>query len=215
MRSRLTIAAAILATVSVLAAAAVWLMIPGERDNRPVIAYLSETRLTIPYDYFRFEHARLGGSLSEIDLAADARTFRPARLQSRFKPSAADPMAQTLFLTLIPSAGNISPAERTTRLYTRFLQPDGWSHPGGLIMRRFKNGSPYQKEDLYMAPPEGRRFAARYPQPRKTPDGLTNICMAEFRIEGIDVRLRFAADLLSDWERLLQGTQGLIRSFRR
>lgn len=41
MRSRLTIAAAILATVSVLAAAAVWLMIPGERDNRPVIAYLS------------------------------------------------------------------------------------------------------------------------------------------------------------------------------
>jgi hypothetical protein len=215
MRSRLTIAAAILATVSVLTAAAVWLMIPGERDNRPVIAYLSETRLTIPYDYFRFEHARLGGSLSEIDLAADARTFRPARLQSRFKPSAADPMAQTLFLTLIPSAGNISPAERTTRLYTRFLQPDGWSHPRGLIMRRFKNGSPYQKEDLYMAPPEGRRFAARCPQPRKTPDGLTDICMAEFRIEGIDVRLRFAADLLSDWERLLQGTQGLIRSFRR
>lgn len=59
MRSRLTIAAAILATVSVLAAAAVWLMIPGERDNRPVIAYLNETRLTIPYDYFRFEHAAL------------------------------------------------------------------------------------------------------------------------------------------------------------
>ena len=215
MRSRLTLAAAILATVSVLAAATVWLMIPGERDNRPVIAYLGETRLTIPYDYFRFEHARLGGSLSEIDLAADARTFRPARLQSRFKPSAADPMAQTLFLTLIPAAGNISPAERTTRLYTRFLQPDGWSHPGGLIMRRFKNGSPYQKEDLYMAPPEGRRFAARCPQPRKTPDGLTDICMAEFRLEGIDVRLRFAADLLSDWERLLQGTKGLIRSFRR
>lgn len=214
MRSRTTIAAAILACLCMIAAAAVWFFQPAERDNRPVIAYLGETRLSIPSEYFRFEYARMGGSLSEIDLAADAKTFRPARLQTRFRKSAADPLAQNLFLTLTPADGRVSPAERATRLYARFLQPDSWNHPGGLIMRRFKDGSPYQHEDLYIAPPEGRRFAARCPQPRKKPDGLLNICMVVIRIDGIDVRLRFAASLLSDWERLYQGARGLLHSFR-
>ncbi len=215
MQRRYIIAASALALCFVFAAIGYLALAPDETSDRRVETYIGDVRLTIPSAYFRFEHALSGGKLPEIDLAADAKTFRPAKLLRKFRTDGPDPLAQTVFLTIMPPEGKLQPAERTTRLYGRFLQADGWSHPGGLIMRRFVDGSPYEHEDLYMAPPEGRVFAARCTRPRKTPDGLPNTCIAEVRIDGVDVRARFSPDLLSEWEHLLAGIRGLLQSFRR
>ncbi|MGE3245131.1 MAG: hypothetical protein AB7J19_02275, partial [Beijerinckiaceae bacterium] len=203
MRSRYTFAAAIVAVCALLAAAVLYLAQPGETTRRPVETYVGDVRLVVPAAYFRFEYAKVGGRMQEIDLAADAQTFRPARLQRNFNPTGPDPLSNTIFLTIQQPEGRFDPAERTTRLFTRFLQPDTWSHPGGLVMRRFQNGSPYENEDLYMAPPEGRRFAARCPRPRQPPSPLPATCIAEVRMDGVEVRMRFSADLLADWDRLL------------
>lgn len=187
---------------------------PEEQTDRSVNVYLGEQSLIIPSPYFRFQHAQLGGKLPEIDLAADAGTFRPAKLSTRFRPGAPDGSAGTIYLTLAESKGKLGPAERTTRLYSRFLQADQWNHPGGLIKRRFEKDSPYQHEDLYMTPPEGRRFAARCRRPKTPPDALPSICLADLRFNGIDIRMRFSASLLPEWEKLYSGTRGLVNSFR-
>ena len=49
----------------------------------------------------------------------------------------------------------------------RFLEPDGWSHPGGLIARAFQAGSPFEGQELYFVAPEGRVFAARCAKARR------------------------------------------------
>lgn len=214
MRRRTLIVASVLILCAVAAMIALLWFSQEETSNRRVEIYIGDVRLAIPAGYFRFEHARSGGRQPEVDLAADARTFRPARLMRRFRPDGPDPLAQHVFLTLTSPEGKLAPAERTARLYARFLQTDKWSHPGGLVMRRFLDGSPYEHEDLYLAPPEGRVFAARCRRPKTMPDGLPNTCIAEFRLDGIDVRARFSPDLLSEWEALLAGTRGLLKSFR-
>ena len=101
------------------------------------------------------------------------------------------------------------------KLYARFLEQTAWNNPGGLIMRRFEKGSPYEREDLYLAPPEGRIFAARCMRPSQPPDGLPNTCITEFRLRGLDAQLRFVPDLLPEWERLMDGARGLIESLAR
>ena len=214
MKSRFALAAAAM-TCLLAGAAIIGITQQKEAVNQIVDVYLGNTRLAIPSPYFRFDHAKLGGRLPEIDLAADSKTFRPVILKVKIPKRNQKPAENTLYLTVSNASETLGPGERTTRLYARFLEADVWSHPGGLIMRRFQDGSPYQNEDLYMTPPEGRRFSARCPRPRQPPDGLPDSCLADIRLDGIDVRLRFSSALLPDWEQLYNGTRGLVQSFRR
>ena len=67
---------------------------------------------------------------------------------------------------------------------------------------------------MYFVAPEGRVFAARCGRPdqtRKTP----NSCIYDFRVDNLDVELRFSAALLSEWEKLSAGARGLIEAARR
>jgi hypothetical protein len=125
-----------------------------------------------------------------------------------------DRFARLVFIGLKPADPALDPAERTVRLYQRFLDENSWSHPGGLVARAFVDGSPFEGDELFYVAPEGRDFAARCRRPdpaRKTP----NTCIAEFRLGDLDVDLRFAAALLSQWSALKDGALGLIESAKR
>lgn len=125
-----------------------------------------------------------------------------------------DRFARIVFVTLRPADPNLDPAERASRLYERFLDETAWSHPGGLVARAFADGSPFAGDELYYVAPEGREFAARCRRPdpaRKTP----NTCIAEFRSGDLDIELRFAAALLSQWRALKAGALGLIEAAKR
>ena len=167
------------------------------------------------YAYLR-PASRGGERLDQLDLAAFFPGFAPAG-------DAGDISTQTdlgerfqriVFVSIRPTDTSLDPAERLTKLYARFLEPDEWSHPGGLAARAFQKGSPFESEELYFAAPEGRAFAARCQRPdqtRKTP----NTCAYDFRLKDLDVELRFSAALLSEWEALSSGARGLIESARR
>jgi hypothetical protein len=125
-----------------------------------------------------------------------------------------DRFARLVFIWLKPADPALDPAERTARLYQRFLDENSWSHPGGLVARAFVDGSPFEGDELFYVAPEGRDFAARCRRPdpaRKTP----NTCIAEFRLGDLDVELRFAASLLSQWSALKEGARGLIEAAKR
>jgi len=97
-------------------------------------------------------------------------------------------------------------------LYARFLESDVLETEEGLLKRAFQDGSPYDGEDLYFDPPEGRAFAARCARPTTPPDGLPETCIAAFRESGADVEMRFTSSLLPHWEKLTEGARGLARS---
>lgn len=217
MRARLSliVATGLLAVTLVAGFLAVRaLMRPAPRPEWVEIG-LGGARLVVPRGHLRF--AGDSGRLDRLDLAARFPDFGPAGAASPAPaPSPDGERDETLvFLTLTPNDGSLDPAERPTRLYARFLDPAVWTHPGGLLMRRFQPGAPYEKEELYIAPPEGRAFFARCPVPGSATDGLPDFCMTEFRVDGVDAQMRFSGALLSDWERLADGARALIRRMAR
>lgn len=180
-------------------------------------AVLGKTRLHVPATYLRFPGDVAAGTVERLDIAAFFPDFGPAATLTAIKAGAdmQERSERTVFLTLKPEDATLPPADRPARLYARFLSEVAWAHPGGLQMRRFQQGSPYETEELYIAPPEGRVFFARCAKPPEKPDGLPDNCLTEFRQNGLDVQMRFAPSLLPDWERLVEGAKGLVRSFAR
>ncbi len=174
--------------------AAVW---AGHRS--PALLVIGATPVRIPGAYLRPDD--------------QAQTFGEANLivaWPSFKPPlpAADSDAERIFLTLAPA--DPDKVERNVSLYARFFEGEGWSNPGGLIMRRFRTGSPYQDEELYFAPPEGEAFLARCPKQGSSMDIGQQNCIWLFRAHGIDIQVRFSATLLPQWTRLNDGIRGLI-----
>lgn len=183
----------------------------AENPNGVDEIVIGDQKFSVPAAYLRSASGSGG-----VELVAFYPDFKPAgRTDDINALSDVDERFQRLvFLTLKPADPKIDPAERTARLYLRFLEETSWSHPGGLIARAFEPGSPFEGDELFYVAPEGRQFAARCRRPdpaRKTP----NTCIAAFRVGDIDIDMRFSANLLSDWDNLMQGARGLIESARR
>ena len=173
---------------------------------------LGAVRLAFDARYARFLSERAGGQMDQVDLAAHFPDFAPAGEITGLSPTSDMTIRHELlvFLTLSPIAKGLDPAERVTMLYARFLEDEEWSHPGGLVMRRFVAGSPFANEDLYLTPPEGKLFAARCARPSSQPDGLPDTCLHEFRLGGLNAQLRFAPARLADWDAMTQGARQLV-----
>jgi hypothetical protein len=183
--------------------------------GRMVEVTVGPSHLRLDPSYLRHQEDRDGGRVSELTIAASFDSFRPAPPIGPLRPGMMQADPDLIVMTLRPADPALDPAERTAKLYARFLESDTWSNPGGLVMRRFTKNSPYAREELYIAPPEGRQFAARCMRPIQPHDGLPDTCVAETRVQDLDVNIRFSPDLLVDWDKLLRGVQGLVLSMAR
>lgn len=159
---------------------------------------------------------RLGGRIDELPLALDAKTMEPAGPLRPLGLRDADSAAHILYVTLLARDEKLAPNERTSRLYLRHLQPEALPSVAGLLRRIFTDSSPYRNEDLHFTPPAGGLFAARClriqehevlqdvetaeDQPAQKPALTLKTCVADLRVGGVDVRLRFSQSLLEDWE---------------
>lgn len=175
----------------------------------PVSVRLGAARLRVEPAYVRDSEDRRGGALDRLDIAARFPNFAPAGGGS----ARADD--NLVFIRLEEADASLAPEERAAKLYVRFLETEQWSNPGGLAMRRFEPGSPYEHEELYYTPPEGRLFAARCTRPRQPPDGLAETCLFDLRINGVDAHVRFSPELLAEWERLSRGARALVERLTR
>jgi hypothetical protein len=178
-------------------------------------AFVGAARFTLPSGYFR-PSSRGGGRLDRLDLAAFFPDFTAAGGLSDIdgKTDLDERYRRLVFITVRPADASLDPAERPTKLYARFFEPDQWSHPGGLVANAFQAGSPFEGQELYFVAPDGRAFAARCRRPdqmKETP----NSCTYEFRSDELDIEMRFSAALLSEWDKLSAGARGLIEAARR
>lgn len=138
--------------------------------------------------------------------AADRLSFL---VDETFAPITAKGAGRTITVNLTHRDDSSDPGDRAATLYARFLSPLAQDGPEGLVRRQFEAGSPYDFEELFLAPPDGRRFYARCLKP---PVNAPNeACLSMFRDGALDVELRYPASLLGEWDALYDGARALVR----
>lgn len=172
-----------------VAGGAVWTARTSEPRQETVELSVGLGTVRVREDWVRGRASRAPAEPVEIiapfgELVPDA----PAALQS-----------QPVLITLAPADRSMPPQDRPRHLYARFLSAEARPAEGGLIRRRFRPGTPYDGEDLYLAPPDGRAFSARCLD-RQAGSPVTASCVAEMRLGRIDAQMRVTPALLGSWE---------------
>ncbi|AWN53112.1 hypothetical protein [Methylobacterium sp. 17Sr1-1] len=196
---RLILAAALglagsLALTGVVAA---WLARPMAPAGPVVVSALTARPLVLPAAWIVRPGAAAEATPERIDLAIPWTELTGSALPGLMRVTA----------TRAPETeAPLSPARR----YARFLTAEAQPLTDGLMRRRFRAGTPFEGEDLYLAQGEGSRFAARCATERvPEPDAA---CLSEIRVGSVSLRLRFSADRLPSWSAGLAGLERLFGS---
>jgi hypothetical protein len=182
-----------------LAGGSVWFMTRSSPALPPVTAVtLGAAHFAVPSALLR--PGSVPGRNGRIDLALSWPDLGPidAARAAKDPPSR---LGDTVLVTVLPAEGP-APQTRLASLYSRFLEPSVKPGPSGLMIRRFRAGSPYDGEDVLFSPPDGVAFTARCEGRHKPGDVLQPVCIAEFRNGAHDIQVRFEPRLAEGWERI-------------
>jgi hypothetical protein len=153
---------------------------------------------------------RKPGMQERIDLAYLWPSLLPAELPAKTEPQpdakSADPN-ERLFLTLANGRDAMPAAERIKTIYPRYLAASASTLQEGLTLRAFRDGTPYQSEDLIVADTAPDDFTARC---SRKGIGNTGMCLLQRRIGDADITVRFPRDWLDDWKKVLYGIDRLL-----
>lgn len=180
-----------------------WLLL-ASHNGAPaglVQAELAGLKFAYARAYARDESTAAGGMADRLAFIVSFPAFSPL-------PAGRRAASEGVTLTLTPKDDSLDPAERPAKLYARFLTPETREGPGGLVLRQFEAGSPYDSEELFIAPPDGRGFFARCPKPQSGAPGEG--CLSVFRDGDLDVELRYPAIFLDRWDALHDGARALL-----
>ncbi len=165
----------------------------------------------VPPAAIRFKVQRRPGAQARIDLSFVWPSLTPPDASIKPLPTDAPDISDRLFVTIAASDGTLSPGERLKAIYPRYADAAPIVGTDGLSLQGFREGSPYQGEDLIQDAAQPARFMLRCTrQIAATPA----ICLHERRIAGADVTVRFPRAWLDDWRRVADGVDRLIAGFR-
>lgn len=164
----------------------------------------------VPPAAIRVKMQRRVGTQARIDLSFVWPSLTPPEPATKLAPNAAPGVTDRLFITIAASDGTLPPAERLKFIYPRYAG-QGVLGPDGLMVQRFRDGSPYQGEELLFDPAAPERFLLRCTrQIGSTPA----MCLHERRIGAADITVRFPREWLSDWRAVADGVDRLIAGFK-
>jgi hypothetical protein len=175
----------------------------------------------LPPAAIRVPVQRRPGAHDRVDLAFLWPSLEPPDPHAKATPAIAEGepapalAMDRLFVTLSAASDRLAPAERVQAIYTRYVSQQATADSRGLLTLPFRDGSPYQGEDLiYESPanPVHDGFLVRCT--RNGPGPTPGICLYERRIERADIVVRFPRDWLDDWRAVAQQTGGLIARLR-
>jgi hypothetical protein len=150
---------------------------------------------------------RRPGTQARVDLAYLWPSLTPP--DPTRKPTVGAPVDpnERLFVTIAAGDSTLPLVERVQTIYPRYLAPEPAAGPDGLTRRGFRDGTPYQGEDLVFEAAAPEHFLARCARRGVTNSGT---CLLERRIGDADVTLRFPRDWLSDWRSVAAGIDRLM-----
>jgi hypothetical protein len=117
-----------------------------------------------------------------------------------------DPNAR-LFVTVASGDGTLPLIERVQTIYPRYLEPEPTAGPDGITLRGFRDGTPYQGEELAFESDAPEHFLARCSRKGVVNSGT---CLLERRIGTADITVRFPRDWLTDWKDVAAGIDKLM-----
>jgi hypothetical protein len=167
--------------------------------------------LNVPPAAIRFKVQRRPGSQARIDLSFVWPSLQPPDNRIKPPPTVPPDVTNRLFATIAAADGTLPPMERLKVIYPRYLSGGAVVRPDGLSLQGFRDGSPYQGEDLIFEPAAIERLLLRCTrQVGSTPA----MCLHERRIGGADITIRFPREWLTDWRAVASGIDRLIAGFR-
>jgi hypothetical protein len=172
----------------------------------------------LPPAAIRMSVQRRPGAQDRVDLAFLWPSLEPPYPQAKAAPAVTNgepaPIhaMDRLFVTLSAAGDRLAPSERVRSIYMRYVVQEATQDPHGLITLPFRDGSPYQGEDLIYESPDNGGFLVRCT--RNGPGPTPGTCLHERRIERADIVVRFPRDWLDDWKTVAQGIDRLIARMR-
>ena len=165
----------------------------------------------VPPAAIRFKVQRRPGAQVRVDLSFVWPALTPPDLSIKPLPTDTPEVTDRLFVTISASDSTLSPAERLKAIYPRYTDAAPLIGPDGLSVQGFREGTPYQGEDLILEPAQPDHFLLRCTRPVASTPAM---CLHERRIAGADLMVRFPRSWLNDWRRVAGGIDRLIGGFR-
>ena len=203
-RSPLTGPLLLLAVVMVIAASYVAYVLWPRWPESQVTLDAPALPIIVAGVYFNIEPAairmavqRRPGTQERVDLAYLWPSLTPP--DPAIQPTLGAPVDpnERLFVTIASGDGTLPLNERVQTIYPRYLVAEPAAGPPGLTLRGFRDGTPYQGEELVFESDAPEHFLARCSRKGVTNSGT---CLLERRIGNADVTMRFPRDWLSDWK---------------
>jgi hypothetical protein len=166
----------------------------------------------VPPAAIRIPMQRHSGATERLDLAFLWPSLAPPDPSPKFALAETTPPIDRLFITIEPQAPGLPPSERVRTIYPRYLADTQFDGPDGLKVIPFKEGTPYQNEDLFFDPAAQPGFVARCSRPG--PAGTPGMCLYERRIENADLTVRFPSEWLTTWRAVNEGIAKLIGALK-
>lgn len=117
------------------------------------------------------------------------------------------PPIDRIFLSIAAHHDTLAPDIRARTIYPRYLETAATQADGGLLMRAFRDGTPYSGEDLFTA---GAAMVARCTRDTTTP----GMCLSERRVDGADLTFRFPRSWLAHWRDIAGAMDRLTAQLR-
>src|SRR5262249_4898048 len=116
------------------------------------------------------------------------------------------------FATIATPGDTLAPAERVRIIYPRYVAAQPVAAADGLAVLAFRDGTPYQGEDLIYDAAAPERFLVRCSRNGACPTPGT--CLYSRRIGGAAIVAASPRDRPGDWKLISDGIERLITSLR-
>jgi hypothetical protein len=167
----------------------------------------------IPPAAIRNKVQRKPGTQERVDLAFLWPSLTPPDPAVKASPAASAQSIDRVFVTIAAFGNTLPPLDRFNTIYPRYLEASITTTPDGLTLRPFRDGTPYQGEDIVYSDRNPGRFMVRC-----TRDGTAGttigMCLFERRVDQADITARFPRAWLSDWPAVSEGLDKLIKEIR-
>jgi hypothetical protein len=170
---------------------------------------IASVAFKIPAAAIRVPVQRRDGAQDRLDLAFLWPSLAPPESRAPPAPEGSPDVGKVparIFLTITAAGDTLSPAERLRNIYPRYASLEPVAGPRGLAVLAFRDGSPYQGEDLIYDAAMPQNFLVRCTRNAATP----GTCLYQRRIETADLVARFPRDWLDDWRALADNIDRLI-----
>lgn len=183
-----------------------WPGAPASLDAPQIPVIVAGATFNIEPAAIRMAVQRHPGTQERVDLAYVWPSLTPPDPALRPTPGAPADPNERLFVTIASGDDTLPLMERVQTIYPRYLVAEAVAGPEGLTLRGFRDGTPYQGEELVFEQAAPEHFLARCSK-----KGVVNSgeCLLERRIGKADITFRFPRDWLGNWKGVAAGIDKL------